>query len=74
MPSSDPSPDPSCDEITALDATITDEDWLLIKTLWQTGVTNGSLYRLLRLRARYRLHAPEADGRETDGRALPSCG
>lgn len=69
-----PSPDPSRDEIAALDATITDDDWLLIKALWQAGVTNGSLYRLLRLRARYRLHAPEKDGREVDGHATPSCG
>jgi hypothetical protein len=38
----------------ALDVTITDTDWKLIQSLWQAGVTNIGLYRLLRLRARSR--------------------
>ena len=58
------------DEIAALDATLTVADWPLVQRLWKLGLSNASLYRLLRLRARYRRFGPETDGLGTDPRAL----
>ena len=58
------------DEVAALDATLTVDDWPQVQALWRAGVTNASIYRLLRLRVAYRQTAPETDGLERDPRAL----
>jgi hypothetical protein len=61
-------------DVAALDATLTDEDWPVIQRLWRSGVTNESIYHLLRLRLAYRQRGrrdmgPHMDGFVPDSRA-----
>ena len=41
-------------DVAALDATLREADWPVIQRLWRSGVSNESIYRLLRLRLQYR--------------------
>jgi hypothetical protein len=45
----------------ALEATITDGDWTLLQSLWQAGVSDGGMHRLLRLPARCRTELSALD-------------
>ena len=64
----------STEDIAALDATLREEDWPVIQRMWRAGVTNDSIYRLLRLRVQYgsgteRKYGPHMDGFQPDARA-----
>jgi hypothetical protein len=54
-------------DVAALDATLREADWPVIQRLWQSGVTNESIYRLLRLRLQYRGGGSPAFGPHMDG-------
>jgi hypothetical protein len=61
-------------DVAALDATLREADWPVIQRLWRSGVSNESIYRLLRLRLRYRgggrpEFGPHMDGFQPDARA-----
>ena len=61
-------------DVVALDATLRDTDWPVIQRLWRSGVTNESIYRLLRLRLDVRSgrrpeYGPHLDGFRPDARA-----
>jgi hypothetical protein len=59
------------DGVAAVDVALADGDWERVVSLRREGVTDAGLYRLLRLRTRYRRAAhPATDGLEQDGRAL----
>ena len=54
----------------AVDATLPAGEWDCVLALRRGGVTDGGLYRLLRLRTRYRQQTqPATDGLEADPRA-----
>jgi hypothetical protein len=60
----------------ALEDPITDGDWTLLQSLWQAGVSDGGIHRLLRLRARCRtelsaLDRPVAPNGKTEPEAPP---
>jgi hypothetical protein len=62
------------EDVAALDATLREADWPVIQRLWQAGVANESIYRLLRLRLEYRSgrqppYGPHMDGFQPDARA-----
>src|SRR5262245_63627636 len=62
------------EDVAALDATLREADWPVIQRLWQAGVANESIYRLLRLRLGYRSgrqppYGPHMDGFQPDARA-----
>ena len=54
------------DNVAALDAALTDNDWTLVQNLWRAGVGDGGMYRLLRLRTVYRRTPPQMDGLAAD--------
>jgi hypothetical protein len=54
-------------DVAALDATLRETDWPVIQRLWRSGVSNESIYRLLRLRLRYRGSGRPAFGPHMDG-------
>jgi hypothetical protein len=56
-------------DVAALDASLTDGDWPLVQALWHAGVSNKSIYGLLRLRAAHRQQSPATDGLEADPHA-----
>jgi hypothetical protein len=61
-------------DVATLDASLKAEDWPLIQRLWRAGVSNESIYQLLRLRLSYRnggrkAMGPHMDGFVPDGRA-----
>jgi hypothetical protein len=62
------------EDVAALDASLREEDWPVIQRLWQAGVANESIYRLLRLRLQLRgggqpAYGPHMDGFQPDARA-----
>jgi hypothetical protein len=64
----------AAEEVAQLDATLHDADWPVIQRLWRSGVTNETIYRLLRLRLHYRggrrpPYGPHLDGFQPDARA-----
>ena len=64
----------AAEDVARLDATLHDADWPVIQRLWRTGVTNETIYRLLRLRLHYRggqrsPYGPHLDGFQPDARA-----
>ena len=64
----------AAEDVARLDATLRDEDWPVIQRLWRSGVTNETIYRLLRLRLHYRggrhtPYGPQLDGFQPDARA-----
>ncbi|MGH2355781.1 MAG: hypothetical protein ACRDI2_13670 [Chloroflexota bacterium] len=63
-------PSHALDDVAVLDAALQDDDWPVIQKLWRSGVTNESIYRLLRLRLTHRRQgAPTMDGFVEDPRA-----
>ena len=62
------------EDVATLDASLRDDDWPVIQLLWRSGVTNETIYRLLRLRLAYRSrrrppYGPHLDGFAPDARA-----